>query len=286
MTSAPINMNSYRANGWYLAEKIFSDADIDEMIAAVEEFYANKRERSLPANIQELFDWKPGMKASVHTNEYIDYQKTVIRKHMLNPRIGEIAAKLMGVPEVFIFNTVLFAKPPTKDHNETPWHIDQTYLDNFSTPNSVAAWIPLQDIGPNDSPLLMISGSQNWDFTEEDEKIFAESMPYSSEPKRYTGFPLSKGKVDVDVVPLIMKKGQVSFHHIKTVHARCSNYSSESVSAITIHVQDGNNHFKPWNSSRSLYFCKNFSEQLYRKLPDGKPDFYDPDFCPRMWPPL
>lgn len=275
--------NNYSQYGWVLLEKIFSDEEIDALQRLTEEFYAGIKDRGFPQKILEAYDWRPGTQASVHTNEYIDYQKHGVRELLLKPRLGEIAANLMGSPDAYFFNTVLFSKPAHKGNNFTIWHIDIAYLDNCTSTISTSAWIPLQEIGPQDSPLLMIKGSHLWNLTEEDTATIQEKIPYDPVHKTYK-LKLSFGEVDAEVVPVLMKKGQVSFHHLKTLHGRCPNLSDQAVKAITVHYQDGKNRWKPWSQEPNFYICKNMSEQLYRKLPDGTPDFFDPDYCPKAWP--
>ena len=275
----------FKDYGWSVSEKIFSDEEIDEIFSVTELFYEGKKDRELPKKIREEIDWRPELGGKMRINDYIDYQMHEIRKLVTAPTISRQVSLLISSPEVYIFNSSLFSKPPFKGHNETGWHYDETYLNNCSSQNMITAWIPLQDIGLNDSPMLMISGSHKWELSEADEYKIIESIPYVPERGLYKDITLDNGEVhNIKVQPLVMRKGQVSFHHIKTLHARCANYSEVDVRAISVHYQCDNNLYKEWLNTRDFYICKNANEELCRKLPDGSPNFYDPEFCPKIWP--
>ena len=66
------------------------------------------------------------------------------------------------------------------------------------------------------------------------------------------------------------------------MHSRCANYSDHDIRAISLHLQDEKNNYKPWDRNRGFYLCKNANEALCRQLQNGDPDFHDPDFCPRI----
>ena len=38
----------YAEHGWYLSKKLFTDGEVDELVAASERYYAGERDRALP----------------------------------------------------------------------------------------------------------------------------------------------------------------------------------------------------------------------------------------------
>jgi hypothetical protein len=49
-----------------------------------------------------------------------------------------------------------------------------------------------------------------------------------------------------------------------------------------VHLQDRDNRYRPFTSTKGQEIHM-FDEQLCRKLPDGDPDFSDPDIFPVLW---
>ena len=87
---------------------------------------------------------------------------------------------------------------------------------------------------------------------------------------------------DVRVVPVVMNKGQVSFHHRWTVHGGLPNTSGSPRLSLAAHLQDGSNRYRPAfrPDGREIHI---FDEMLCRKTPGGDPDFSDPAIFPTLW---
>ena len=81
---------------------------------------------------------------------------------------------------------------------------------------------------------------------------------------------------------MTLKKGQVSFHHGWTIHASYPNTSGLPRLSYAVHLQDGDNHYRPYQTpqGREIHI---FDEQLCRKLANGDPDFSDPAVFPTLW---
>ena len=81
---------------------------------------------------------------------------------------------------------------------------------------------------------------------------------------------------------MTLRKGQVSFHHGWTVHASYPNTSGQPRLSYAVHLQDGDNHYRPYRNAqgREIHIV---DEKLCRKLPNSDPDFGDPDVFPTVW---
>lgn len=49
----------YSERGWYLSEKLLTDAEVDTLTDASERYYAGQRDRELPKRPDRLADWTP-----------------------------------------------------------------------------------------------------------------------------------------------------------------------------------------------------------------------------------
>ena len=87
---------------------------------------------------------------------------------------------------------------------------------------------------------------------------------------------------EVVKVPMIIPKGHMSFHHCRTYHGSAANRSPRPRRAISLHLQDGANAYRRFELSTGEVLAYNH-DVLVRRLPDGRPDYSDPDFCPVLW---
>jgi hypothetical protein len=81
---------------------------------------------------------------------------------------------------------------------------------------------------------------------------------------------------------MIIPKGHMSFHHCKTYHGSAGNHSDRPRRAVSLHLQDGANEYKPYLLSDGSTVSYNH-DVLVRKTDDGRPDYSDPEFCPVLW---
>ena len=49
----------YAEHGWYLSQKLFTDDEVDELVAASLRYYAGERDRTLPVRPPKLAYWEP-----------------------------------------------------------------------------------------------------------------------------------------------------------------------------------------------------------------------------------
>jgi ectoine hydroxylase-related dioxygenase (phytanoyl-CoA dioxygenase family) len=83
-------------------------------------------------------------------------------------------------------------------------------------------------------------------------------------------------------VPIVVERGQVSFHHCLTFHSSGPNLGRHDRTAIIFALQDGANHYRyPVEADERLRSHSN--DRMCRTLPDGCPDYSDPAVCPVVW---
>ena len=88
--------------------------------------------------------------------------------------------------------------------------------------------------------------------------------------------------VEVRKIPMIIPKGHLSFHHCRTYHGSGPNRSDRPRRAISFHLQDGENAYRPFPLANGEVVTYNH-DVLVRRTADGRPDYADPDFCPVLW---
>jgi ectoine hydroxylase-related dioxygenase (phytanoyl-CoA dioxygenase family) len=279
------DVEAYARNGWYLTKKLFTDAEVDELTAASERFYAGERSRTLPLRPPKLAYWDPSKGDVQRHNDYVHYESDPIAAILRKPLIGAVAARLARTREIRVFQSTLIYKPPiaTETTNLVPWHFDRHYWQSCTSDDMLTAFIPFHDCGEEMGTITMVEGSHRWreigtddstsrHFAERDrddlERMLIDNAAYNG--------------AEVRKVPMIIPKGHMSFHHCRTYHGSGANRSANPRRAISFHLQDGANEYRPFTLSNGDVVTYNH-DVLVRRLDDGRPDYADPQFCPVLW---
>jgi len=268
----------YEAEGYYLSKPgVIPDDLIDAAIIGADRFYRGDLDARLPveSGYSNTVTTDPTLPRN---NEFVSLQVSQLRALATYPLIGAIAAKLARSPAIRLLDDQLIWKPSaTHDaaNTVTGWHADRAYWATCSSDNLITAWIPLHDIQLNRGPLAVMAGSHRWMGTQDLRQFNNQNLEELQVELRNVGH-------DVQVVPLLMSKGQLSFHHAWTVHAGLPNTSGLPRQSLAAHLQDDANHYRPYRNAagKEIHI---FDEQLCRKQPNGEPDFADPAVFPELW---
>ena len=132
------------------------------------------------------------------------YGSEVIREFVFSKKLARIAAELMGVRAVRLYQDLAFYKEP--GDSPTKRHRDSNYWP-LDTGNAITAWIPLQAVPLDMGPLAFVKGSH-----------LDETDPMDETPLTVEPFDL----------------GEVSYHYSRTIHAAKPNHYGQTRKAITI----------------------------------------------------
>jgi hypothetical protein len=275
----------YAEHGWYLSRKLFTDTEIDALVAASERFYAGKRSRGLPSRPARLAYWEPAQGPIQRHNDYVHYESDDIACILRKPLLGAVAARLAEAGEIRVFQSTLIYKPPVagEPSNIVPWHFDKHYWQSSTSEKMLTAFIPFHDCGPEMGTITMVDGSHLWKEIGGDDNTtrhFAERD--RSELDQLLTENAAYNNAEVAKIPMSIPKGHVSFHHCKTYHGSGANVSADPRRAISFHLQDGGNEYRRFQRADGSVVEYNH-DTLVRRTPDGRPDYADPDYCPVLW---
>jgi Phytanoyl-CoA dioxygenase (PhyH) len=275
----------YAEHGWYLSKKLLTDGEVDELVAASERYHAGERARRLPVRPPKLAYWDPSKGDVQRHNDYIHYEHDGLARLLRKPLIGAVAGALARAEEIRVFQSTLIYKPPiaAEPTNIVPWHFDKHYWSSSSSDKMLTAFIPFHDCDEEMGTITMIDGSHLWQEIGRDDSMtrhFAERD--GNEMERVLAENAAYNDTEVVKVPMIIPKGHMSFHHCRTYHGSAANHSPHPRRAISFHLQDGENTYRPFVLSTGAILAYNH-DVLVRRLPDGRPDYSDPDFCPVLW---
>ena len=279
------DVEHYAQHGWYLTKKLFTDDEVDELVAASERFYAGERSRTLPVRPPRLAYWEPSHGDVQRHHDYVHYESDALARILRKPLIGAVAARLAKADEIRVFQSTLIYKPPIvgEPSNVVPWHFDRHYWSSCTSENMLTAFIPFHDCGEEMGTITMVDGSHRWEeiladdtttrhFAERDredlEVMLAENAAYNH--------------VEVVKIPMVIPKGHMSFHHCRTYHGSGANRSQNPRRAVSFHLQDGANEYRRFELSTGDVVTYNH-DVLVRRTEDGRPDYSDPEYCPVLW---
>ncbi|MDO0924222.1 phytanoyl-CoA dioxygenase family protein [Streptomyces sp. TG1A-8] len=274
----------YEERGWYLSEKLLSDAETDALTAASERYYAGQRDRRLPVEPDRWADWKPSDGDVQRNNDYVHYQDETIAGILRKPVIGAVAARLARTSSIRVFQATLIYKPPIAEErsNIVSWHFDKYFWPTCSSDRMLTAFIPFHDCGEVDGTITMVNGSHLW--TERHGADRGSGAPEDVAREYLLRNDAERnGRAEVERVPVHIPRGHMTFHHCLLYHGSGPNRGTRPRRAISFHLQDEENAYRPHHLSDGRQQPYKH-DRLVRTTPDGTPDYADPDFCPRLWP--
>ncbi len=141
-----------------------------------------------------------------------------------HPRLVDAIEDIIG-PDILAYGSVLFIKEP-QDPGFVSWHQDCRYMGLEPHDAAVSAWLALTPSNQVNGCMSMIPGSHKHGVKEH-EDTFGESNI------------LTRGQTIKDVdeskaVDLILKPGEFSLHHMRTVHGSRPNLSQDRRIGFTI----------------------------------------------------
>ncbi|HKW91846.1 MAG TPA: phytanoyl-CoA dioxygenase family protein [Methylomirabilota bacterium] len=268
----------FEANGYYISkEGTVPDALLDAAEDGARRFYRGERDGTLPFDTG-FSNWTSTDGDGQRNNEFVSLQKRELRALAVYPLLGAIAARLTRSAAIRVLDDQLVYKPSRTDDPSstiTGWHADRAYWATCSSDKMITAWIPFHSVDTSRGPLVVMAGSHRWRGLHDVRWFNRQNLTDLEASFR------SQGR-SVRVVPMTLRRGQVSFHHAWAVHASYPNTSGWPRLSYAVHFQDGDNHYRPYRDARGRE-VHIFDERLCRTLANGDPDFSDPDVFPTVW---
>jgi ectoine hydroxylase-related dioxygenase (phytanoyl-CoA dioxygenase family) len=266
----------YREHGWWVSPQVLPDEYFETALLGAERHYSGERDHSLLIAGGYL-DWRPEHGDGVRLNDYVSLQNDQLHAAVHEPAIARMAARLAGTDAIRLFHDQLVCKPPglARTASRIGWHVDAAYWSTCTSRDMLTAWIPFQDCDPDMGTLCVMDGSHRW----VDTGWMATFMDARMEELEER---LAEGGAEIRKVPLHLKRGQISFHHCRTIHGSEDNEGRADRMALAIHLQDAANRYVEHldeNGRRTVHI----NDLLCRRDADGNPDYADPDVCPTLW---
>jgi non-haem Fe2+, alpha-ketoglutarate-dependent halogenase len=146
---------------------------------------------------------------------------------MLDSAILDVVEDVIG-PEFLALSTIVFFKPPRDDHFVS-WHQDGRFIQRVAgeSPAALTAWIALTDSTVENGNLRVIPGSHRLGRVVHNDTYAPGNLLRRGETVE---MPLDEG----GAVDMLLRAGQMSLHHVDTIHGSNPNRSEADRVGVAI----------------------------------------------------
>lgn len=270
-------LDTYRRDGFLVVRELVPADALDAAERGMERFYAGDHDAPFPGRTRfDEYDWEPAHGNVLRKNDYTSRMVTDLATLATHPAIGAFAAALAGAHEIRLWHDQLLYKPAglDTDAGKVGWHTDRQYWATCSSEEMLTCWVPFHDVDATVGVVTFVPGSHTWSMPD-GISFFEKDM--AGQEARLAGYG------EVRFVSPELKRGDVTFHHCRTVHGSRPNLSDRPRRSMAIHLQPGDNH---WVESTDADGQPGYhrNDSLVRRTPEGHPDYADPRICPRLFP--
>lgn len=221
-------VESYRRDGFVVLRQVLDPA----VLTAARPWILDGLERSWPTDEASERRIDGYVKAFVQITN-VGHDSAAVRAFSLAPRLGQLAAELMGVRGVRVYCEDWLLKEPGE--GETGWHQDCCVFP-FDPEASITAWIPIQAVPPELGLLRLARGSHRLELTP------AENITEDGD-RELAELVAREGCEIVTVPPFDL--GDVSFHDGRTIHGATGNRSGVRRDVLALHMFADGARIKP-----------------------------------------
>lgn len=210
---APEQIRFYREQGYLAVENVFTVAEIDELRRVTDEFV----ERSRAVTVSDtVFDLEPS-----HTPEQPRLrrlksptkQHPAYRRALVNPNILAVVSQLIG-PDIACNGDKLNLKLADVG-SPVEWHQDWAFYPHTND-DLLAVGIALDDSSLENGCLMVLPGTHRGPVLDH------------HQDGHFAGAVTEPGFRPANAIPIVIKAGGISIHHVRTLHGSAPNRSSRT----------------------------------------------------------
>lgn len=255
-------------NGYWFGPKVLDDGEIAVLREHVDLVCAGDYETGNPP---WSVSWQPGDDPqALRKIDNAHWADLTFRRLALNETIAAMAARLLGVPGIRLWHDQLLYKPGSgKPTGNVGWHQDYNYWQCSDRDSMITAWVPFDDVTVENGCMLFVPRSHRWgllpesDFFNQNLDGFEEKIAIPEGEKWTT-------------VPVVLKAGEVSFHHSMTIHGSGPNVTDKPRRNLVIHMMSDGTAYRAGSVS------EHHMNALLLNAPGGTP--YAGEFFPLLYP--
>jgi len=220
---------SYQAEGQWTSPVLFTPAEITRFLDATEQVVAGRNRSGRAPMLCLPLDPGPRDLRKIDNAWWADPDLAALAT---DARLAEIAATLLGASSVRLWQDQLLYKPPGGPSETTiGWHQDWASWDTVASHAAfVTAWVAFDDVDDDNGAMQIIPASHTWGLVPGASNFFGTDR--DAQLAR-----LGDGHA-VESRSIVMRAGQVSFHHPLTFHGSGPNTSDRMRRSLAIHFVD------------------------------------------------
>jgi ectoine hydroxylase-related dioxygenase (phytanoyl-CoA dioxygenase family) len=221
---------AYRRDGFIQLDAVYTGAELERLRAAVVQAVADENKDPRPHDTKGSYEQIFIQKVNLWQRH------PAVRAFALSPRLGNIVARLEGLPMRMWHDQALFKEPRTGA--KTPWHQDAHYWPHQQKDHPTTIWLALQDATLENGCMSFIPGTQTL--------TSIEPVNLGQSQDLHAIAPQLKGR---KAVACPLKAGSCTVHHGLTFHFAGPNKSDGMREAFAIiYMADGTT----YNGNRHL----------------------------------
>jgi Phytanoyl-CoA dioxygenase (PhyH) len=281
--------DQYDSSGFYICNRVVPEVVLDRAELGMERFYRGERDWPFPPLVyiyddksHEIWDrahgWNPSRGQSLRKNDYASLQVRELAELVRYPVIGQIASILTRSPVIRLWHDQLIYKPPEANDQmaRVGWHTDRQYWSTCTSADMLTAWVPFHDVDMEFGSISFLEGSHRWSESVAN-KVTLDF--YSGDLSSQLAHLVATG-ASVKTTEVSLKRGQITFHHCRTIHGSGPNRTEQSRRSLSIHLQPGDNRYQPPPAQDA--FHKNDLDLICRHVGD-QADYTDARIFPVLW---
>lgn len=216
--------DGYQENGYLLVKGLLSREEAAAYRREAHELIARLQERN--ARLEATWGSARGLKGGAETQllhrHNVEFFSAAFHRLLLDPRLTDVAAGIIGSPNVALHHSKLFIKPPEKG-SPFPMHQDHPFFPHEKH-SMIAAIIHFDDAPEEKGCLRVVPGSHRKGPIEH-ESEGGWHLPFEQ-------YPLESAMV------LPAEAGDVLFFSYLTIHGSGVNVSDQARTTLLVQMRD------------------------------------------------
>ena len=203
-------------------------------------FYAGDLDRPFPGRTRyDDQDWAPDHGGGLRKNDYASRMVDELATLVEWPGIAAFAAALAGSDGIRLWHDQLLFKPPAPGSSKgnVGWHTDRQYWSSCGSEEMLTCWVPFHPCDAAMGGVSFVPGSHRWE-TGAELSFFDPDLDRSA-----AALAGAHGSAEPTVPEL--RRGDVTFHHGRTVHGSGPNLTDRPRRSMAIHLQPLENTWVP-----------------------------------------
>lgn len=260
----------YRAHGYWISPVIVPAGVLDAAERGMQRYYAQDYDFDPPG----VGAWNPADAGGLRKNDYASLRVQQLADLVRYPLIAATAAQLASASTIRLWHDQLLYKPPDAPGvaGNVGWHTDRQYWMVCSSEQMLTAWVAFHDVDEVGGSVSFLDGSHAREI---------EGLDFFSQDLAGLSAKIDAQGAALELRHTRMVRGQVSFHHCRTVHGSGPNHGGQARRSLAIHLQPGDNRWREY-VNRDGERATHHNSTLVRQV-NGVPDYTDPDICPVLW---